>query len=308
MDHIVTGPCPRCSGAPPAIRTHAGLFRCTRCGLAGGPVQYLVASGATAVEAAAQLGVSLTTPTRVLRTLQTARGIYEHESWSEPAGPAMRFLQARGIMPQTAARFSPGRHTGAARAHPSLGWRGSTLADLVAAGLVRGATEEIVESLRSRLIFPLCDFAGRTIAFAGRALHAGPLKYSNTTASAAGSPRETLFGLPQAKRTIQRNRVAWVVEGYFDVLTCHQAGLNWTVGAGGTHVTIHQALLLRRLTPRVVLLLDGDATAQAWARALKPLRSVGLEVRGGRLPPGIDPDELVLREGPDMLVRVAAGG
>jgi len=297
--------CPRCGGGRPTLQVHAGLFRCTRCGLAGGPLQYLVASGMRAVDAARALGIQLTTPKQVLRTLRMARMLFERTLWSEGL-VATSYLQARGIRPNIAARFHLGATPAAGSLVRHLRRQGFAPVDLLASGLLRRQGSRFVELLRSRLIFPLCDPTGRTLGFAGRALDTASLKYLNTRVSAAGSGRNTLFGLPQAARAIRRQRCAWIVEGYIDVLACHQAQLDWVVAVGGTLPTILQALQLRRLSSRVVLLLDGGTVSEVVLRAARPLRAVGLEVMAATLPAGVDPDALVIREGPDALVRVAA--
>ncbi len=306
MGRLLVGPCPRCGAAAPALQIHADLFCCTHCGLAGGPVQYLIALGETAEGAAKRLGIPLVVPQRVLRTLQMARHVYERALWADPDGPMQQFLHARGIALRTAARFHVGATPAPGTLIRHLLRQGLTPTDLVAAGLVRRRKDRFVEHLRARVVFPLCDAISRTIGFAGRAVQHHDLKYLNTKASAAGSLREVMFGLPQAERSIRKHGEAWVVEGYFDVLACHQAGLAWTIAPGGTHLTIYQALLLRRLTRRVVLLLDGDASPEIRLRAANSLRAVGLEAVMPQLPASTDPDELVLGQGPDALIRLVA--
>lgn len=251
------------------------------------------------------LGISLIPPARVLRTLRLVRNTYERILWSEAAG-AQAYLRSRGITAAVAARF----HLGAAPAAGSLirhlhryrikAW------DLEAAGLVRRFGDRYIEILRSRVVFPLSGPTGRTLGFAGRALVAGPPKYMNTKVSAVGSSRDTLFGLPQAVGSIGRRGLAWIVEGYLDVLACHQVGLTWVVGVGGIRPTTQQALQLRRLVNRVVLILDGGTEAPMISRAAAPLQQVGLEVMAASLPPAIDPDVLVFQEGPSTLERIVA--
>ncbi len=302
---LMVGVCPRCAGASPTLQVYGELFRCTHCGLAGGSLQYLVASGKSAAEAASQLGIRLMVPKRIRRALQMAQVLYERTLWSGPGELARDYLCSRGIGGQMLPRFHLGATPPVGTLTRRLLCQGFGPAELTAAGLLRYNQGEYVEQLRSRVVFPLCDPIGRTLGFAGRALSAGALKYLNTKASAAGSGRDTLFGLPQAKHAILHQRQAWIVEGYVDALACHQVHLDWVVAAGGTHLTMLQALQLRRLTPRVVLLLDGGTLPEVASRAATSLHTVGLEVLAATLPPGIDPDVLVLQEGPDALARVA---
>ncbi len=302
---LMVGVCPRCVGASPSLQVYGELFRCTHCGLAGGSLQYLVACGKSAAEAASQLGIRLTVPKRSRRALQIAQAIYEETLWSGPGELARDYLCSRGIDRQVLPRFHLGATPPVGTLSRRLLSQGFGLAELTEAGLLRCKHGDYIEQLRSRVVFPLCDPIGWPLGFAGRALSPGALKYLNTKASAADSGRDTLFGLPQAKHAIVCRRQAWIVEGYLDAVACHQVHLDWVVAAGGTHLTLLQALQLRRLTPRVVLLLDGGTLPEVISRAASPLYNVGLEVLATTLPPGMDPDVLVLQEGPDALARVA---
>ena len=304
---LMVGVCPRCAGATPSLQVYGELFRCTHCGLAGGSLQYLVASGKSAAEAASELGIRLTVPKRIRRALQMAEAIFEETLWSGPGELARDYLCSRGIDRQVLPRFHLGATPPVGTLSRRLLCHGFGLAELTEAGLLRCEHGGYTEQLRSRVVFPLCDPIGRTLGFAGRALSPGALKYVNTKASVAGSGRDTLFGLPQAKQAIVCRRQAWIVEGYLDAVACHQVHLDWVVAAGGTHLTLLQALQLRRLTSRVVLLLDGGTLPQVISRAVTPLHNVGLDVLAATLPPDMDPDVLVLQEGPDALARVARG-
>jgi DNA primase len=182
---------------------------------------------------------------------------------------------------------------------------GFTPDELACAGVLVKRRGLYTDSMRGRLVFPLLDPAGRTVGFAGRSLDGSEPKYLNTPASPLGGRGSVLFGLPQAAASIRRRGEAWVVEGYFDVLACHQAGLRWVVAACGVALTVGQALVLRRYASRAVLLYDPDAREEAVERACGNLREVGIEVAVGDLPGGADPDEVVLREGPEALAAAA---
>jgi DNA primase len=299
--------CPRCNESPLELQSRGELFYCTRCQWAGGPLQYLIASGASTLEAAATLGICLIPPRRVLRTLRLAGAVYERTLWSE-SPVAQAFLHSRGIEQKVASRFHLGATPSAGTLIGRLHHHGLAICDLEAAGLLCRRADRCTDVLRSRLVFPLSSHTGRILGFAGRTLVAGSPKYMNTKVSAAGSGRDTLFGLTQAMRSILHHRVAWLVEGYIDVLACHQVGLTWVVAAGGTQPTILQALHLRRLTNRVVLILDGGTSPEVILRAAAPLHRVGLDVSATLLPPAIDPDLLVLREGADRLEHLVARG
>ncbi len=297
--------CPRCNENLSELQSRGELFYCTRCGWAGGPLQYLIATGASTFEAVAALGICLIPPRTVLRALRLARAVYERTLWSE-SPDAQAFLHSRGIEQKVASRFHLGATPSAGTLIRRLQRQGLAICDLEAAGLLCRRADRCTAVLQSRLVFPLSSHTGRILGFAGRALVAGPPKYMNTKVSAAGSGRDTLFGLPQAMRSISQHKVAWLVEGYIDVLACHQVGLTWVVAAGGTQPTILQALHLRRLTNHVVLILDGGTSPEVILRAAAPLHRVGLGVSATLLPPTIDPDFIVLQEGAERLEGLVA--
>ncbi len=141
-----------------------------------------------------------------------------------------------------------------------------------------------------RLMFPITDEKGRTIAFGGRALGSDQTpKYMNSDESALFAKRRTLFGLDHAKTSIRKDGVSILVEGYMDVLSMHQAGFTNTVAALGTAFTAEHARILHRLGNRLILALDTDqAGITAMVKAYELASKAGLFVRIARYP-GKDP-------------------
>ena len=147
-------------------------------------------------------------------------------------------------------------------------------------------------------MFPIADPGGRVIGFGGRALSDDGPKYINSAESPIYRKGNVLFGLHQALDAIRQRRRAIVVEGYFDVIALHRAGLPEAVAPCGTALTAAHARLLRRYAPEAVLLFDGDEAGQRAARrSLPQLLAEGLRVRAAFLPAGEDPDTLVRRAG-----------
>jgi len=191
----------------------------------------------------------------------------------------------------------------------------------VAAGLLKrresggdapggGGAGGVYDAFRNRLMFPIHDQIGRTIAFGGRRLSDEKrpdgdqdAKYLNSAESPIFDKGATLYGLHQAVGELRRSRQAIVTEGYMDVVACHQAGVRSAVAALGTAFGAGHARLLRRLCDRIVLLFDGDEAGQRAAdRALEVFFAEPIDVRIATLSSidargAKDPDELLKQPG-----------
>lgn len=174
--------------------------------------------------------------------------------------------------------------------------------------VVRDAAD-CYDKMRHRLIFPICDDMGRPIAFGGRILPGaietapkadqgeGP-KYLNSPETAIFNKSQTLYGLDLAKKAIIASKQAVIVEGYTDVIACHQHGVENVIAALGTAFTHQHAAKLRRFCETVVLVFDGDAAGyKAADRAVEVLMTGEIDVTIAILPAGEDPDTLLATEG-----------
>jgi DNA primase len=180
-------------------------------------------------------------------------------------------------------------------------------------GLVatRKSGQGTYDRFRNRLIFPIRDINGCTVAFGGRDLGDSPAKYINSPETPAYTKGDHLYGLHEARDKIRREGFAIVVEGYMDLAALVQAGFENVVASLGTAFTPAQARLLGRCTERVAFSYDGDsAGASATTRSLDLLLERGFDVRVVDLPGGQDPDDYIGSEGAaayDRLVREAPG-
>lgn len=169
------------------------------------------------------------------------------------------------------------------------------------AGLVslRKQGEGYYDRLRHRLIFPICDALGRPIAFGGRKLRdEDEPKYLNSPETALFNKSATLYGLHLAKQAIIGSRTAVIVEGYTDVIACHQAGIRNVVATLGTALTIEHVRALRHFADRVVLIYDADDAGQNAAdRAIEVFMAGSLDVLMAILPDGLDPADLLAQPG-----------
>ncbi|MFI5285979.1 MAG: DNA primase [Candidatus Dormibacteria bacterium] len=231
-----------------------------------------------------------------------AQAYYQHVLWATPAGePGRNLLRERGVEEALARRFGVGFAPAGGAGEDALaryltGKGGAGVEELVEAGLVhpqRGGRTR--DRFRDRLVFPIRDERGEVLGFGARALGDAKPKYLNSPDSAAYHKSAAIFGLDLARTAIVRERAAVIVEGYFDVLAAHAAGIEHTVASSGTALTREQVHSLGRIAETLVLCFDGDDAGRVAAtRAMDVIAVEGIQARICRLPAGVkDPDELV---------------
>ncbi|HCR90875.1 MAG TPA: DNA primase [Prolixibacteraceae bacterium] len=151
----------------------------------------------------------------------------------------------------------------------------------------------VADRFAGRVMFPIHNIAGRVIAFGGRILKDDKksAKYLNSPESEIYHKSRVLYGIFQAKRDITRLDKCYLVEGYTDVLSFHQAGIENVVASSGTALTPDQIRLIRRFTPNVTIIYDGDAAGiKASLRGIDLVLEEGVNVKVLLLPNGEDPD------------------
>lgn len=156
-------------------------------------------------------------------------------------------------------------------------------------------TSLLKDRFAGRAIFPWLNVSGKVVAFGGRKLDSATKgvqqKYVNSPDSEIYHKERELYGIYQAKKAIVKEDRVYMVEGYTDVIAMHQCGLENVVANSGTALSIHQIKLLRRFTPNIVLLYDGDeAGIHAAMRGTDMLLQEGMNVKVLLLPDGDDPD------------------
>ena len=163
----------------------------------------------------------------------------------------------------------------------------------VQTGLLKEKEGQYFDFFRDRVIFPVHNLTGRIIAFGGRTLKSDKKipKYINSPETEIYNKSKTLYGLFQAKRSIIQNDVCYLVEGYTDVISLHQAGIENVVASSGTSLTIEQIRLIKRFTPNITILYDGDAAGiKASFRGIDMILEEGCNVKVVLFPDGDDPD------------------
>ncbi len=149
---------------------------------------------------------------------------------------------------------------------------------------------------RSRVMFAIHNLSGKVIGFAGRTLSSSKKvpKYINSPETDIYNKRKILYGMYYAKSAIRKNDECILVEGYTDVITLHQHGLENVVASSGTSLTVEQISLIRRFTPNIKIIYDGDAAGiKASLRGLDLVLEQGLNVKLVPLPEGEDPDSFM---------------
>jgi DNA primase len=316
-----TGLCPWHEDSRPSLQINPErqTFRCWVCDIGGDVFNFLMRMEKLEFrEALEQLadraGIQLTRgrggpagDERAMlgRTLEWAAARFRECLVQDPeAGPARDYLAARGLTPESLARFGVGF------APESWDW---LLRQASAAGIAVTMLEKTglavprndrpghYDRFRGRVIFPIRDPLGRCIAFGGRVLPGGrddTAKYINSPETAVFSKSSTLYGLDSAREAIAGSRRAVVVEGYTDCLAARQAGCHDVVAVLGTALGERHAKLLRRYADRVLLVLDGDDAGRRRANEiLGVLLAEPIDLRIARLPAGVDPCDFILGEG-----------
>jgi DNA primase len=152
------------------------------------------------------------------------------------------------------------------------------------------------DRFRGRVMFPIMNIAGKVIAFGGRTLKKDKniAKYVNSPESVIYSKRNVIYGLYQAKREISKEDKCFIVEGYADVISMHQAGFKNVIASSGTALTEGHIHAIRRFTSNVTEMFDGDAAGiKAAIRGVDMLLKEGISIKVLPLPPEDDPDTFV---------------
>lgn len=309
------------------------MFHCFGCGVGGNVFTFLMKiEGMGFQEAARELGrrvgvaVPLTSDPATspdaaakkrLEQLNLVAGSWFQGNLKDAAvGRAARaYLADRGIDPATVESFGLGVSL------PSwdgllqrLTREGFSPKDVASAGLAvardqagrRGLDEAgYYDRFRDRLMFPILDLQKRLVAFGGRVLGEGEPKYLNSSETPLFHKGRTLYALERAREAASRAKMLIIVEGYFDAIALHQAGIKHVAATLGTALTADHIQTIRRFATRVMLLFDPDpAGVRAALRTLDLFVDSGLGVQVVSLPDGDDPDTFVRKHGAESFLSL----
>ncbi|MCP4439766.1 MAG: DNA primase [Aureispira sp.] len=210
----------------------------------------------------------------------------------------LSYFKERGFREETVRKFGLGFANGQNSDFTKLALKkGYELQYLKKAGL---ATKYDKDFFRNRVMFPIHNLSGKVIGFGGRILTSDKKqpKYLNTPESDIYNKSKSLYGIYFARKAIVKADECYLVEGYTDVISLHQSGIENVVASSGTALTIGQIQLVKRYAPNITILYDGDAAGiKAATRGLDMVLEQGMNVRVVLLPTGEDPDSYLKRVG-----------
>ena len=237
-----------------------------------------------------------------------ARNYFQKTLHTNPEGKSigLSYFRERGFRDDIIKKFELGYALEQRNAFSSEALRlGYKQELLIKTGLVAGGenNSSLYDRFRGRVIFPVHTLSGKVVAFGGRILKSSDrlAKYVNSPESEIYSKSRELYGLYYAKRAIVKEDRCFMVEGYTDVLSMHQAGIENVVSSSGTALTSGQIRLIRRFTHNMTVLYDGDdAGISAALRGIDLLLEEGLNVKVVLLPKGEDPDSFARKQNAEL--------
>jgi len=303
-----------------------GIYKCFGCGKAGAPVNFIMEhEGLTYPEALRFLAKKYSI--KVEEVEQTADQIKEQNAkesmmllsayaqqqftknlWEEEEGKriGLSYFKERGFSKQTIERFQLGYSLESRKAFSDKALADGYLMEyLTKTGLTIENEGRYFDRFSGRVIFPIHNISGRPIAFGGRILTNDKklAKYLNSPESEIYHKSNVLYGLFQAKKTIVEKNNCYLVEGYTDVVSLSQAGVENVVASAGTSLTVEQIRLIRRFTPNVTIMYDGDSAGiKASFRGINLILTEGLNVKVLLFPDGEDPDSFAKKHTQEELV------
>ncbi|WP_066794863.1 DNA primase [Sphingomonas soli] len=310
------------------VNDDKGFYHCFGCSAHGDAIRWMTDQrGLPFIDAVKELAqaAGMEMPEQDRRSAekaQRAKGL--HEAMEDAArwfserlhgiegAEARALLKKRGVSDEVARAFGMGfAPDSRGKLKEALKGYGDPM--LVEAGLLIGVeNKEPYDRFRGRLMIPIRDVRGRTIAFGGRIIGDGEPKYLNSPETPLFDKGRTLYNLDRAQAAARKTGRIIAVEGYMDVIALAQAGFHEVVAPLGTAMTEHQLERLWRASDTAILCFDGDSAGQRAAirASVKALASIepGRRLSIVGLPEGLDPDELIYDRGPhefDNLLRSA---
>lgn len=242
---------------------------------------------------------------KLYKLMDFAKDFYHKQLFSERGVQARNYIKGRSLTKETVEKFALGLSffDGLTAAALKAGF---TMDDLKRTGLINSNRTDL---FKNRLMFPILNHRGETVALGGRVLGDGMPKYLNSPDTPLFSKSRVLYALNFAAPAIRKEGRAVLLEGYMDVIAAHQAGVENCVAPLGTSFNENHAKLLKRYTDTVTVLFDPDAAGQkASKRTALILLEQGFYVTVSVLPEGLDPDEYIIKYGADKFKAITQNG
>ena len=225
---------------------------------------------------------------------------FYHENLYKPSSKiAQEYIKKRKLDNKTLQSFLIGYSGNFDELYQMLKQKGYTEEQMMASSMiVKSDRGRYLDRFRKRVMFPIQDVRGKIIAFGGRVLDDSKPKYMNSPETIVYSKGRHLFGMNLAKNSGSKKII--IVEGYMDAISLHQRGINNAVASLGTALTEAQGRLLRKYSEQVIIGYDADGAGQAATlRGLEILQNLGCDIRILQIEGAKDPDEFVVKYGPE---------
>lgn len=232
-----------------------------------------------------------------------ARTFFTEQLWHTEEGQniALSYLEERGFVKEVMEKFQLGYSPQSRIAFTTQAKTQQFTPELLLkTGLVVNRNDELLDNYRGRIIFPIHNNTGKIIGFGARVIGKAEKapKYINTPENELYIKSKILYGSYFARQSIDKNDECLLVEGYTDVISLHQAGIENVVASGGTSLTVDQLRLIKKYTNNLTIIYDGDAAGvKAALRGLDMALEEGLDVKLVLIPDKEDPDSYVRKVG-----------
>lgn len=240
---------------------------------------------------------------RVYEVNKCAAEFYHQNLYKPTAKPAQEYVKKRRLDNKTLIAFKIGYSGRFNELYQELKSKGFTEEEILASCLVnKNQDGKFIDRFRNRLMFPIVDTHERVIAFGGRVLDDSKPKYINSPEDIVYSKGRHLFAFNIARKYNEKTII--MVEGYMDAVSLHQRGIHNAVASLGTALTEAQGRLLRRSCEKVIIGYDADGAGQAATlRGLEILQNLGCDIRILQIEGAKDPDEFVVKYGPERFQK-----
>jgi len=309
-----------------SVSPSRGIYKCFGCGRGGNAVNFIMEhEGLSYYEALRYLArkynitivekeatpedIALKNERESLLVVTAFAGRFFHEtlvSTDEGRAVGLSYFRERGIRDDMIERFHLGYAPENRHAFTDAALKGGYKSEfLVKTGLTIERDGQFFDRFAGRVMFPIHSLSGQIIAFGGRTLSSDKsvAKYINSPESEIYHKSKTLYGIFQARKAIMQHDKCYLVEGYLDVISMHQAGIENVVASSGTSLTNDQIRLIKRFTNNITIVYDGDpAGIKAALRGIDMVLEEGLNVRIVLLPEGDDPDSFCRAHHPSEVI------
>ncbi|QQK07566.1 DNA primase [Miniphocaeibacter halophilus] len=297
------------------VSSQKGIFHCFGCGEGGDTISFIMKKENLSYPEAIQfladkLGIFIETGKvdkelyehrkKLYAINNEAKLFFFHNLLTNPI--PKKYIVERGLKKELINKFMIGYAT--EKSQDLLNYmlkKGFKIEDLLELGLVKQSkrNNSLYDAYRNRLIFPIIDLRKNIIGFGGRTLVDDRAKYINSPESLVYHKSNNVYGVMNLRNVSKENKVI-LVEGYMDVISLSNYGIDYSVASLGTSLTIEQAKLISRYTKNVYICYDGDeAGINAAERALEIFRSINISPNIVKIPDGLDPDDYLKKYGRD---------